>query len=205
TADSGWAVGGIGGDLITARTTNGGENWEIHRDNFCSPYGLWFSDSQNGWTVGACNMLLQTTDAGINWNEETQPLPKFILFRSVFMFNSNNGFVVGDSGVILKTERGLTGLDNNLLTLPDKIELLQNYPNPFNPTTKINYNLLSGSFVSLTIYDNLGRELKTLVSNYQNAGLYSVTFDGKDLPSGIYYYKLKAGDFSQTKKLVLLK
>jgi hypothetical protein len=123
------------------------------------------------------------------------------------MFNLNTGFVVGDSGAILKTNNGnsITAIKNNLSDSPGEFELFQNYPNPFNPSTKISYYLPSGSFVTLKIYDNLGREIKTLVNNYQNQGLHSITFDGKDLSSGIYFYKLKAGDISKTKKLILLK
>ena len=215
TKDSGWTVGGISGDQITARTTDGGMNWIIVNQSTygSSLHGLWFTDSKNGWTVGGSNAglkILHTTDGGVNWSLQTQPFPivgSIFYFESVYMFNLNTGFVVGDSGAILKTNNGnsITAIKNNLSNSPGKFELFQNYPNPFNPLTKINYNLQSGSFVILKIYDNLGRELKTLINNYQNAGLHSVTFNGKDLPSGIYYYQMEAGDFSQTKKLLLLK
>lgn len=212
TKDSGWTVGGIAGDQIIARTTDSGEKWNIYKDIYGSSLrGLWFTDSQNGFTVGGTNgglRIIRTTDGGENWVLQKQPVTNFIFyFESIYMFNSNTGFIVADSGIILKTIDGgvLTGMENVSAFLPERIELFQNYPNPFNPSTVISYNLPSGSSVSLKIYDNLGRELETLVNKYQNAGLHSVTFDGKDLPSGIYFYKLQAGEFSKTKKLILLK
>jgi uncharacterized delta-60 repeat protein len=98
--------------------------------------------------------------------------------------------------------------------LPDKFELFQNYPNPFNPVTKIRFDvrpplnsLLSkeGAFVILKIYDILSREVATLVNEQLNAGTYEVVWDGSNYPSGVYYYTLKAGNYTATKKLVLLK
>ncbi len=84
-------------------------------------------------------------------------------------------------------------------------ELLQNYPNPFNPTTKISWQTSISSWQTLRIYDVLGNEIATLVNEYKPAGNYEVGFDGSNLPGGIYFYRLRAGGFSQTRKLVLLK
>jgi uncharacterized delta-60 repeat protein len=89
--------------------------------------------------------------------------------------------------------------------IPDKFSLSQNYPNPFNPSTIINYQLPKSGDVKLIIYDAIGRELKTLVNEQQNAGSYRVEFDGSDFSSGIYFYKLSGGDFVETKKMILLK
>jgi hypothetical protein len=81
----------------------------------------------------------------------------------------------------------------------------QNYPNPFNPSTIIKYELPKESFVTIKLYDLLGREIKTLVNEDKPAGSYSFTFNGSDLSSGVYFYRMQAGDFLQTKKLILLK
>ena len=81
----------------------------------------------------------------------------------------------------------------------------QNYPNPFNPSTKINYELQIANYVTLNIYDINGKLVKELVNEKQSAGSYSIDFDGSGLPSGTYIYRLQAGDFSETKKMVLLK
>lgn len=83
--------------------------------------------------------------------------------------------------------------------------LSQNYPNPFNPSTVISYQLPVMSRVTLKVYDVLGREIKTLVDKLEAPGKREVKFDGSNLPSGIYFYSLHAGNYSETKKLVLIK
>lgn len=90
-------------------------------------------------------------------------------------------------------------------TLPNSFELKQNFPNPFNPTTVIKYIIPKKNFVELKIYDSKGTEVQTLVNNFQEEGEYEISFEGKDLASGIYFYKLTAGYFSETKKMILLK
>jgi len=91
------------------------------------------------------------------------------------------------------------------LSLPSRYSLHPNYPNPFNPSTRISYDLPSPSPVTLEVFDLLGRRLGTLTDGMQPAGNYSVLFDGSALPSGLYFYRLNAGNFVQTQKMVLLK
>ncbi len=86
-----------------------------------------------------------------------------------------------------------------------KFELSQNYPNPFNPTTTIKFSIPNEKFVSLKVYDMLGREVSTLVNEVKFAGNYSVQFDAANLPSGIYFYTLHAGTYTATKKMILMK
>jgi hypothetical protein len=99
----------------------------------------------------------------------------------------------------------LTGINNISSEIPDKYSLYQNYPNPFNPTTNIKYQIRNNSFVTLKIYDNLGKEIYTLVNEKLNAGTYESKFDASGLSSGVYFYKLTSGDFSETKKMLLIK
>jgi len=89
--------------------------------------------------------------------------------------------------------------------IPQSYSLSQNYPNPFNPTTNINYDIPNESFVNITVYDYLGREVITLVNREQKAGKYVVSFDATNLSSGIYFYKITSNEFVQTKKMILLK
>ena len=89
--------------------------------------------------------------------------------------------------------------------LPDKFALLQNYPNPFNPSTKIRYEIPERSFVTIKVYDVLGSEVVKPVNEEKSAGSYDVEFDGSGLTSGVYFYRLKAGDYVETKKMVLIK
>jgi len=96
------------------------------------------------------------------------------------------------------------GVTNSKST-PSDFYISQNYPNPFNPTTIINYSVPTRTFVSLKVFDILGREIKTLVNEEISAGNYSVNFNGAYLSSGVYFYTISAGDFKQVKKLILLK
>ena len=101
-------------------------------------------------------------------------------------------------------------LENDYNELPEKFELHQNYPNPFNPTTTIRFDLPNNSKVNIYIYDILGRITKKLIDNPENAGFKSIQWDGtdnsgKNVPGGVYFYKIQAGKFSQTKKMILLK
>lgn len=105
------------------------------------------------------------------------------------------------------------GVQNISQSVPGKFTLSQNYPNPFNPTTKIKFDIPQitpplkgeGGMTSLKVFDILGREVSTLVNEQLKPGTYEVNFDGSKLASGIYYYRLSAGDFIQTKKMVLVK
>jgi hypothetical protein len=88
---------------------------------------------------------------------------------------------------------------------PNIFKLYDNYPNPFNPSTTLRYSILEGSFTSIKIYNSLGGEVATLVNETKSAGTYNIEFNASDLSSGIYYYTLQAGSFSETKKMILMK
>jgi hypothetical protein len=89
--------------------------------------------------------------------------------------------------------------------IPAEFTLHQNYPNPFNPSTKIRFVIPKSSFVSLKVYNVLGKQVATLAREEKPAGNYEVEFSGTDLPSGVYFYKLQTGSFIQTKKMILLR
>lgn len=89
--------------------------------------------------------------------------------------------------------------------IPSDFVLGQNYPNPFNPTTTIKYQLREDGFVTIKVFNVLGKEIAILVNREQSAGNQEVKFDGSKLASGIYFYRMQSGSFSQTKKLIMLK
>ncbi|WP_348342550.1 T9SS type A sorting domain-containing protein [Ignavibacterium sp.] len=101
-------------------------------------------------------------------------------------------------------QAGSNQVEVEILT-PDKFTLEQNYPNPFNPTTVISWQSPVSSWQTLKVYDVLGNEVVTLVNEYREAGSYKVEFDASELPSGVYYYKLSVGNFSDVKKMMLIK
>lgn len=109
---------------------------------------------------------------------------------------------------VIKTNiSALTEVTNNTSNIPAEYKLSQNYPNPFNPATKISYSIPKNSFVSIKVFDLLGREVATLLNENKPAGEYSINFNSSkfNLSSGIYLYKINAGDFSDTKKMILIK
>ncbi len=99
----------------------------------------------------------------------------------------------------------VTDMEDELLNLPKEYSLEQNYPNPFNSTSIIKYSISERSNVTIKVFDVLGKEITVLVNKEQPQGNYEVEFDSKDLTSGIYFYKLQAGDYAKTKKMILLK
>jgi hypothetical protein len=98
-----------------------------------------------------------------------------------------------------------TSVEGSAAGLPAHFTLDQNYPNPFNPTTVVSFQLPVAGNVTLVVYDMVGREVSVLVDERKDAGVYEVRFDGSNLASGVYFYRLHAGNFVATKRLLLLK
>lgn len=118
--------------------------------------------------------------------------------------NQANGILIDDIEVVGVTP--ITGIEkNDPVVTPKNFALLQNYPNPFNPTTTIEFSIPKSSIVNLKIFDLLGREVAVLVNEQKPPGTYTVQFDGSRLASGVYFYRLQAENFVQTKKFVLLR
>ncbi len=131
-----------------------------------------------------------------------------MLFTGISIMQSRAGDdsnIVYIDGAQYRDTTATSVSNKDLSEVPSKFLLEQNYPNPFNPSTQINYQLHVGSYVTLKIYDVLGREVETLVNERQNAGKYTINFNADKLTSGIYFYTLKAGSFVSTKKMLLLK
>ena len=120
-------------------------------------------------------------------------------------FEIKNISVGSYSTLIFSFANGSGTAVDERVDIPQDYKLFQNYPNPFNPTTTIQYSIAWQSHVDLQIFDMLGREVATLVSKVQGAGEYNVHFDGSTLPSGVYVYTMKAGEFRESKKFLLLK
>jgi plastocyanin len=98
-----------------------------------------------------------------------------------------------------------TGVDDQAPSIPDKFEVSQNYPNPFNARTAIEYALPQDSHVRLVIYNLLGQNIESLVDQSQTAGIHQVIWNAADVPTGVYFYRIEAGDFTQTRKMLLAK
>jgi Tol biopolymer transport system component len=161
------------------------------------------------------SIIMKTSNGGENWGIQYYLLypPNYY---SIYMLNSNTGWVVGSDGYILKTTDGggpiLVGYMNGNNSFEYNFSLSQNYPNPFNPSTAIKFDLPKSSQVQILVYDILGREVQQLLNEEKIPGSYEVTWDGSNFASGIYFYKIiisQAGsstdDYVETKKMVLLK
>ena len=162
-------------------------------------YEIYYKHSFDNGTNWSDDLRL-TNAAGGSWNP------------SIAVSNSNLHVVwtdYRDANTEIYYKRNptgnVTGLENNNLDIPEEFSLSQNYPNPFNPATKISWQSPVGSWQTLKIYDALGNEVATLVDEYKPAGRYEDEFSAVKLSTGIYFYQLKAGDFIQTKKMILLK
>ncbi|MBS1516514.1 MAG: T9SS type A sorting domain-containing protein [Bacteroidetes bacterium] len=118
-------------------------------------------------------------------------------------------FVFGESTGIVHlfgiTLGPATSILNSTSEIPDSYSLSQNFPNPFNPVTTINYSIPVSGLVNLKVFNILGKKVSSLVNDFKQPGNYSVDFDASDLTSGIYFYKISAGDFSEIKKMTLIK
>jgi pectin methylesterase-like acyl-CoA thioesterase len=122
---------------------------------------------------------------------------------NIFSKNSSTpayGYDWTPPAIVTSVEEG-----NSTQQIPTNYELFQNYPNPFNPSTTIKYSMPKNGFVKITLYDVLGSQVKVLVNEEKPAGFYEVKFDASNLASGIYFYSIKADDFMQTKKMILMK
>ncbi len=166
------------------------------------PSELWFVDLVN---------LYFSSDTGKTWTE--QKIYNGNLNGSEIVFtDSTHGWLLCDSGKVFYTANNggiITGVSTIENKTPSEYILKQNYPNPFNPSTTISFSIPQTSFVTIKVYDVLGREVAILVNEEKSPGNYSVNFNESNLPSGVYLYKLESasfnGRYTSTKKMVLLK
>jgi hypothetical protein len=170
-----------------------------------------FINANTGTAVGRTS-LLRTTNGGASWNQQTSGTTSYL--NGVCFTDANTGTVVGYDGTILRTTNGgVTFINQISSNIPERFWLSQNYPNPFNPVTKIKFDIIQhtpyplsrGENVILKVFDITGKEIATLVNEQLQPGNYEITFDGSNIPSGVYFYQLNSGNYRATKKLMLLK
>ncbi len=188
------------------RTTNAGLNWDyMSLNEFGIGMGISFRTSNEGWVaLGIGQSFYYTLDGGKRWAVSMTPNGEAIL--DLKFSTKRHGVAVGQHASILRYNSDLVGIENFITSLPASLELKQNYPNPFNPETVISFSLDRPQNVSLKIYDMLGKEVKTLIDGMIIPGIHNVKFDASNISAGVYFYTLKTGnDFSQTKKMILVK
>ena len=201
----GWAAGGDREGIII-KTTNAGNSWNSIYNGSQALRKIKFSGPDSGWVVGDSGIVLLTTNSGLIWNR--QNTGDYNNFYSTFFTSNGTGWLIGGYGNIFKTTTGgePIGIVNNNEGIPHQFQISQNYPNPFNPISIIKYELPKSEFVTIKVFNLLGEEVKTLVNNeYRYKGYYSVEFDGSNIASGVYFYRIETGPFIATKKMVLIK
>ena len=203
--DSRWAAEPMPEELIFDLGTNRAVlktklsfyNWNAGR---VYSYSISISSDNNNWVT----IVSQATSASNEeWTIDEFQAVDARYVKVDFINNNQSDWAGLWEGEIWGISSTTVDPTNN--GLPNEFSLHQNYPNPFNPSTTISYSIQSSSFVTLKVYDVLGNELAKLVNAQKPKGSYEITFDAGNLPSGIYFYTLKAGSFVKTKKMILLK
>ncbi len=189
-----------------SKSTDGGLTWNILEPLWAREITVNPQHSNFVYAATFGNGVRRSTDGGTSWHNYNNSLP----ILSCFSVKSATGqphklFVATFGGSIYQVDETVTSVKNSTYTEVSKFQLSQNHPNPFNPTTTIKYQIPELSFVTLKVYDVLGNEIATLVNEEKPIGSYEVEFNATSLPSGIYFYKLQAGDFVEIKKMVLMK
>jgi len=110
-----------------------------------------------------------------------------------------------NTNLVIVSQEQTSGIEDEMATLPERLHLAQNYPNPFNARTTVEFSIAESQQVKLVIYDLLGNEVQRLIDGVRSAGIHSLTFDASSLSSGVYFYRLQAGDVVETRRMVLLK
>jgi photosystem II stability/assembly factor-like uncharacterized protein len=160
-------------------------------------------DDQNVWVAGDGGTIATTTDGGVNWQKI--PVSTTANLNSICFIDANHGWIVGDSGTVLRIRYNSITSVAHSSSPAMRFSLQQNYPNPFNPSTTISFHLGMTAFVTLKAFDINGREVAAILSGTFPPGEHFHLWTPGDLPSGIYFCRLQAGTFHQTKKLLLLK
>jgi len=200
------ATNGLASGTAVVRTTDGGTSYTAATSpgtagNISGLEGA----GTDWWATRSGAVIYRSIDAGATWTSpytQTGAIFQDIDFKVVV--GCPQGWAVGNGGAIAKMST-ITGISNYNTEIPNAYSLNQNYPNPFNPSTNINFSLPKSGFVSLKIYDMVGREVSSLVNEFKTAGNYVVGFNASSLSSGTYFYRIESNDFIATKKMLLVK
>ena len=203
--DTGWTASW--GNIVF-RTTNYGVSWDsitrIADEHTHSTRCIEFSSSLTGYAGGRNGKIFKTTNGGYSWTQQQQNLG---LASLISIYSTNDSLIWAVGGAIYHTNNGgLTIIKKTDLSINNEFMLYQNYPNPFNSETNIEYLLLKSGFVTIKIYDLLGKEIKSLINERQSKGIYKLRFNGENISSGIYIYELRINGISiNAKRMIMIK
>jgi photosystem II stability/assembly factor-like uncharacterized protein len=192
----GWAVGAS--DILYY---NNGIWTQLKNPGGNGLNSVFFINANEGWIVGNGGTILHSTDGGATWSAQTSGTTAML--RDVFFTSPTNGYAVGNKGTILHYTQ-ITGVEEHPAQAT-AFKLEQNYPNPFNETTTIDFILESPSHVVLEVFSIGGEKICLLANEQISPGKYSVPFNAKDFPAGIYYYRLQTETGTTARKMTLMK
>jgi photosystem II stability/assembly factor-like uncharacterized protein len=195
---------GIAGFTSLVKTTNGGLNWTPITLPGSSNTSAIEGYDNNFWVARNAN-IYKSTDAGVTWSLAATAAGPIVCMD---FYVPPGDCPAGWAGTLFNGFLKLvspTGISNSGTTIPGEYKLSQNFPNPFNPVTQISFSLPRSGFVTLKIYDISGKEISSVVNNFEQAGNYQVDFNSSELSSGVYYYRINVNDFTDTKKMMLVK
>jgi Secretion system C-terminal sorting domain len=184
-------------------SSNNGMNWAQTSLNYQQIYSI--AVSGNNIFAGSYSYgVFVSSNNGIDWTQRNEGLGNLNI--QAFCILNNYIFAgTNSNSVYRRSLNELIAIEPVSYVVPETHSLSQNYPNPFNPVTRVNFQIPEVDYVRLSVYDLLGREVTVLVNEELRPGDYKVDFDGSNFPSGVYYYKLTAGGFTETKKMILVK
>ncbi len=196
---------GMASGTNMVKSTDGGANYLSHTvpgaGNITAIEG-----SGNEFFFVRGQYVYRTTNAGDNWvMVHDASINQTDLDFADNLSGCRTGWLAGYAGTITKAAGQVVGNGSQESKLPEAYRLEQNHPNPFNPVTKIKFALPLGGYISLKLYDILGKEVRVLDNSYRQAGHYEAEFDGSNLASGVYFYRLEAKDFVSVRKMILVK
>jgi|SRR4030095_1420304 len=186
-------------------STDNGASWNL--SSLTDPTVKSFAVTGNNILAGTESTgIYFSSNSGTSWVQKNEGLPlpnvpvNSLLINGDYIYAGTNG-----SGVFKRLLSDLVAVNIIFSEIPKEYNLFQNYPNPFNPKTNFEFLIADFGFVRLTIYDISGREVEILVNETMKPGIYKASWDASNKPSGIYFYKIIAGEYSETKKMILIK
>lgn len=192
----GLALGGQGG---MCKSTDGGLSWSLLAGYVGStPLNAYFINANTGYVVNSSSELKMTTDGGASWVNQTIPASG----SYADITGSGSFAIIAGRRIAINTTVSIQQVSNEV---PAAFSLEQNFPNPFNPVTQINFSLSKSGFIMLQVTDITGREVTRLIEDSYAPGTYRIDFDASRFTSGVYFYRLQTAEFTQTKKMILIK
>jgi ligand-binding sensor domain-containing protein len=186
-------------------STNNGTSWTSVNNGLNGESVIALSVSGSNIFAGTGGGIYSSTNSGTSWFNKNQGISVVPTTRALLITNNYIFTGIDENSVWRRSYSEIIGIETLSTEIPSSFSLSQNYPNPFNPATNLEFEIPDPGFVSLKIYDLLGKEVVTLVNEKLNPGTYRFEFEADNLTSGVYFYRLTSGDFADTKRMMLIK